>query len=1110
MKKRVLQILLLFILPMSLSMPASATNNLCTDGTLLFREDFGGNDPEDPRVSTTPVPGMTYTQLLTDNFGVMGSGKYLVTKMGYCNGDTSVNNPGFRASQWYIQDDHTYPGDYNRGYFMEVDGRADNKIFYTKTISDLVVGQELTFLAYIANVEMANYYIINPWKYVYPRLKFTLINPTTNEELASYETGDIPYDTTYTSNADWIHSSKWRLVGMNFTVPAGVPSITLQISNSAQENKAGNDFAIDDIEIRLCQYQLTSDLCMDGTLLFREDFGGNDPEDPVAGIDPAPGMTSSYMQIFDTATCNGRPNCRGMASGRYLLTKVGYRNSRGYNYSHWFIMDDHTYPNDYTRGYLLEIDGRTDNATLFETVIDDLCEGAKLTFSAYVTNVTTYHSYYYDHNDGDPQLSFVLVDPMTGKELTTYETGPIPVDKSYKDMPEPWRHSAHWNLVGMNFTVPPGRTAIKLIIKNACISFSGNDFAIDDIEIRLCAPRPEIISPDTACKDLPHRFDINFDDDGTLPHPLEYKWWFSSDGTTWEAISGADSSALVIEEISAANTGWYKMAVSGSGGIDKQNCRTVSEPFHLKAVRCQESLPDELCTDGLLLFKEDFGGNEVSDRRVRMASVAGMEYSQLLTDSRGIMVNGRYIVTKSGYCLGDTSQTAIERGSRWFIQDDHTYPNDYSRGYFMEVNGRCDKASLYTATINGLTDNAIVSFSAYVANVQLPYNYVNNTGISVYPRLKFTLTNPADGQLLKRYDTGVIPYDSTYMSKDDWPNSSQWRLVGFNYRVPAGVNSINLQVFNNAADGEGDDFAIDDIEVRWCDSIPPVVPIDTTATDTVPTTPIDTPIVIPPQPIDTCPGYIIMHHDTTVCDTAMPYRWHGVQFNFGAEKRVITEGASGCDSVLNIYNLRTTHCERTEVPEEVPVTPVDSVPTDTIPTTPPSPQPPSETPDNPDTPTAPDTPNPPDNPDNPDTPETPTPPAPNPPTPSTPPTPATPSSQTLYPIIVNKYDYVLLVNNNRVAELFPNNRPVSYQWYKDEVPIAGATEDDYSEQGRLVGTFQMYITMDNESVIQSNIITIKPLNEQRIYRKLYAITPHIYAVYIEDEDGSRIEKVLIP
>ena len=61
------------------------------DGTLLFREDFGGNDPNDPRVSTTPVPGMSsgYTQiykLQTSDPGIgMGAGSYLVAKRGYRN-----------------------------------------------------------------------------------------------------------------------------------------------------------------------------------------------------------------------------------------------------------------------------------------------------------------------------------------------------------------------------------------------------------------------------------------------------------------------------------------------------------------------------------------------------------------------------------------------------------------------------------------------------------------------------------------------------------------------------------------------------------------------------------------------------------------------------------------------------------------------------------------------------------------------------------------------------------------------------------------------------------------------------------------------------------------
>ena len=333
-------------------------------------------------------------------------------------------------------------------------------------------------------------------------------------------------------------------------------------------------------------------LCMDGTLLFREDFGGNDPSDPVAGTDPVPGMTSSYMQIYDTAHCNGRPGCRGMGSGRYLVTKVGYRNSRGYNYSHWFIMDDHTYPNDYSRGYLLEIDGRTDGATIYETTIDGLCEGSRLTFTAYAVNVTTAHSYDVDRNNGDPQLSFVLADPETGSEITTpYNTGPIPVDRSYKGMPDEWRNSAHWNLVGMNFTVPPGRTAIKLIIKNACMQSNGNDFAIDDIEIRLCAPPVTIEGETEVCTNTSTTLTANFTNDGTFAEPLAYKWWHSADSVTWTEMSDFNGEILTLSTIQKADSGWYKVAVSGDGNIESVNCRAMSEPFRLRVNECEPPVP---------------------------------------------------------------------------------------------------------------------------------------------------------------------------------------------------------------------------------------------------------------------------------------------------------------------------------------------------------------------------------------------------------------------------------------------------------------------------------------------------------------------------------------
>ena len=52
--------------------------------------------------------------------------------------------------------------------------------------------------------------------------------------------------------------------------------------------------------------------CLDGTLLFREDFGGNFPDDLPVSVNPSPGMSPSYRQITS-------PNM-GFSSGRYMLT----------------------------------------------------------------------------------------------------------------------------------------------------------------------------------------------------------------------------------------------------------------------------------------------------------------------------------------------------------------------------------------------------------------------------------------------------------------------------------------------------------------------------------------------------------------------------------------------------------------------------------------------------------------------------------------------------------------------------------------------------------------------------------------------------------------------
>lgn len=679
------------------------------------------------------------------------------------------------------------------------------------------------------------------------------------------------------------------------------------------------------------------ELCRFGTLLFRDDFGGNDPSDPAVGRTPVSGMSSSYQQIYTLQTSD--PGA-GMGSGCYLVAKRGYRNSTINTYSVWHIMDDHTYFGDTTRGYLLEIDGTgSGNDVFYSTEIQGLCAGSKLTFSAYVANLTTAGQYdaWRNRNYVHPKLTFVLTHPQTGAELARYNTDTIAHDWSLFGTPSAWKYTANWQLVGMNFTVPEGVDAVRLSIRNnASGSSTGNDFAMDDIEIRLCTPPVFIDGETEVCENAETVMRAEFANDGTFTEPLAYKWWFSADSLTWTELSET-TSVLTLPNRQKADSGWYRVAVSGAGNIESINCRAMSEPFHMTIIECEPPEP-VLCTSGILLFREDFGGNNHSDPRVSTTPVSGMTYSQ----STSRMGSGVYMVTKSGYCNGDTTGWTIPgadratKRSQWYIQDDHTYPNDYTRGYFMEIDGKGGNQQFYQTEINGLCEGIELTFSAYVANVFTWFQYdwyTKNRGPVIAPCLKFVLTNPQTGETLAEKNTQEIPFDENLPALTDWQYSSAWHLVGMNFTVPVGVNAIRLSIYNNVTNGNGNDFAIDDIEVHLC-MTPDTIRTDTTVCDTIDQIAwrgkeyaiVDTlrdtlrsscgfDSIYYLMRVETehcespCPEIHYATRDTTVCDTLMPFTWHGLLFNKPGSQTILLKDEQGCDSIEIDYTLSTFHCE---------------------------------------------------------------------------------------------------------------------------------------------------------------------------------------------------------
>ena len=1187
------RLIIVFCLLSCLVSVAQGVDGLCMDGTLLFREDFGGNSPSDPRVSTTPVEGMEYQQLTDDYFGVMHSGCYLVTKAGYCNGDTANQHP---TSQWHLQDDHTYPNDRTRGYMLQIDGLGDQKAFYTKTIDGLCKGSVLTFTAYVANVVTWGMYG-NP-NFAYPRLLFVLSNPLTGEELASYDTGNIPYDARYTGDVlAWMYSAEWNLVGMNFTVPTGVSSVKLTIYNNVS-SFAGNDFALDDIEIRLClpavtiegtdsvcamesaQLRAVSDnqgalaykwwhsadsitwtelsgavkstliipsthdaepgwykvaeataenigsvncraqsepyhlraasgchacVSSEGTLLFREDFGGNDPADPAVSSTPVPGMSNQYWMSSGAY----------MYSGAYLVTKKGY-----YNNLQWHLQDDHTYFGDYSRGYFLEVDGTADNVPFYSTTIDGLCTGTNLTFSAYVVNVhyAGQIPYLQEHwGYAYPRLRFELRNPVNGKTLASQSTGNIPPDYT-KVWDVNLSESADWQLVGMNFTVPEGVDAVELYIYNDVTGQGeGNDFAIDDIEVHLCLPPVTIEGPDSVCPLMSAELRAVSTYQQTAQAPIEYKWWHSADSLTWTEISSVDTEILAKPVVYPSDSGWYKVMMAVRGNISSENCRAESEPFRLGSRAFGDCVPPviirsphNVCEGRHYRFNVQFDNNGIVTEPV----VYQWFYCGDFSDAIPVDDNNWIAVpSPDGQIMNMNFDNIQESDSGWYrlAIANAEYINDpnnraMSFPFHLRVSADCpictdgvlllhedfsgSQPATYTDTIAQSCAGTELSVIANISDAVLPAN----------ARLVVTLTDADSREELKRYEA-----DSTELA--------EWRRAGFNFGVPIGTANVELTVTND------EQVTLSDLEVYLCAPAVEITSVDSVcredshqftarlhngnndrlafaepldyqwyySADQTDWTPVNYSadstwlieatadahggwykVAVAEQGnvasvncrTESEPFLLTVKKclnppqakDTMVCDTLMPYLWHDLLWQRVGDSVVMLHYTTGEDSVLMTYSLTNEHCcpdiqygtchltlcdtllpyawhyrdttvvfadvsdvHRIPIPHWHWTDCTDSVYTLTIDTL---------------------------------------------------------RCERLWPIIVNKYNWQLLVDHTALKRFFPERTPRTYQWYRDSVAIEGATNDDYCEQNELHGIYQLLLRMDDDSYAWSIVISL--------------------------------------
>lgn len=385
--------------------------------------------------------------------------------------------------------------------------------------------------------------------------------------------GTVAYSATGLPSGLSLDSSTGEISGSPTATGSGTIHVTLNCNGCE---------ATADIQYNIVAQ--SSDCYDSGTVLFREDFGGNDVTDDACASSAdlvSSGMSAltNYISAWEITECNYNAGYQWTYSingydccnhgpciddrGVYAIVKKTHPDHVGWVPN----LSDHTYPGDVERGYMMQVDAGNTSGQFYETTIDDLCSGSILYFSVWILNVNTSASI--------SGLNFHIENTDDGTEISDYTTSSIPSTTS----PE-------WTRYGMSFVIPDGVTSVTLSLNNPNASTSGNDFAIDDIEIRLCVPEISLPSSETElCSG--QNFDVNavYVNNGTFTEPLQYQWFYSDSGdpldnSVWTAVDGQTAEDLALSAVQESNEGYYRLAISAQGNINS-NCRALSDPVHL-------------------------------------------------------------------------------------------------------------------------------------------------------------------------------------------------------------------------------------------------------------------------------------------------------------------------------------------------------------------------------------------------------------------------------------------------------------------------------------------------------------------------------------------------
>ncbi|MEE3483084.1 MAG: DUF481 domain-containing protein [Bacteroidales bacterium] len=206
--------------------PIDAHNFECGEGTLLFKEDFGGNHVEDAARREEPLPDSINNLNYSSHLWRLGYQAYGLRKEAIIRRKLAGDPPHI-YSDWYADfGDHTYESDTTKGYFMQIDLDYFNPVYVHK-LNNLSHNTQLYF---------------SVWGHP--------VNASSDAPI----TLSIEDSNGYTfKQRDFVidhENYAWQKFGIFFSVPEDVTSIVCKVYCGA--SGSGGDLALDDIEIRQC------------------------------------------------------------------------------------------------------------------------------------------------------------------------------------------------------------------------------------------------------------------------------------------------------------------------------------------------------------------------------------------------------------------------------------------------------------------------------------------------------------------------------------------------------------------------------------------------------------------------------------------------------------------------------------------------------------------------------------------------------------------------------------------------------------------------------------------------------------------------------------------